>query len=54
MPLVSTPKAMAPKAFFGGIFSTAAMAEPVQAPVPGRGTATKANRPQNRALVMVA
>ena len=41
MPLVTTPREMAQKAGRSFICSRVAMRQPVQAPVPGRGIATK-------------
>ena len=44
-PAIATPKAMAKKAFTSGTFKSAAKKEPVQAPVPGKGIATKITNP---------
>ena len=49
MPAVTTPSAIGGKASLTRISSMAAMSEPVHAPVPGSGMATKMNRPQKRA-----
>ena len=45
MPLVTTPSEMAQKAGRSFICSRVAMRQPVQAPVPGRGTATNRKSP---------
>ena len=44
-PAVRTPRVTAGMAFFSRIPRNAATSEPVQAPVPGRGMATKSQRP---------
>ena len=46
MPAVSTPREMASRARDRGIRRKVAATEPVQAPVPGKGMATKAHRPK--------
>ena len=45
-PAVSTPSTTAGMAFFSRIPKNAAASEPVQAPVPGSGTATKSHSPR--------
>lgn len=50
----STPKAMAGKERLKLKFKVMAIRAPVQAPVPGRGTATKSQSPINKAVLIRA
>ena len=45
-PAMSTPAKMEGRAFRSGMSKKAAASAPVQAPVPGRGTATKSMSPR--------
>ena len=51
-PAATTPAAIEKNARIGGILSSAAIAAPDQAPVPGSGMATKIKRPHLAYLVI--